>query len=312
MSRVSRSRLLLVLVALILACLAVGCGSGKPAATRGAAQGPADRVVLISWDGAQRAHVQQSMAQGHLPNLARLVAEGGFAATDITDHPTETIAGHMEMLTGYPPAITGARGSVPAALLMPYRIKTFFGADQVTMAWIASKDWRLGADPGEPYYYLKPYFDLWAPDGYRGMAITGPLAVKFVTQAAPRTRKCFCFFHFLEPDIIGHAHSGISPAYEAALRGLDAWLGRIRQALEQASPGVSTAVVVATDHGFPDVGHWHHGRPDAWMATNWVPLTDGDQKDLSPTLLDMFGIDYHQFSPALPGHSLLAARRSGT
>jgi phosphoglycerol transferase MdoB-like AlkP superfamily enzyme len=49
--------------------------------------------------------------------------------------------------------------------------------------------------------------------------------------------------------------------------------------------------------------------PDAWLATNWAPLRDGDQKDVAPTILTLFGIDPAQYAPRLPGRSLWATPR---
>ncbi|MCX6694225.1 MAG: alkaline phosphatase family protein, partial [Methanomicrobiales archaeon] len=64
-------------------------------------------VVLISWDGTRRETLTAPLDQEKLPNLKKLIDKGQLVDLVITDHYTDTMAGHTEMLTGYPPAVTG-------------------------------------------------------------------------------------------------------------------------------------------------------------------------------------------------------------
>lgn len=67
---------------------------------------PVPNVVLIGWDGAQRAHVREMLARGALPGLADLASRGAMVDIDAVG-VTDTKAGWSEILTGYGPSITG-------------------------------------------------------------------------------------------------------------------------------------------------------------------------------------------------------------
>jgi len=63
-----------------------GCGgSGEPVRAAGAGDGDPERgglsrtVLLIEWSGAEPELVGSMFAEGELPNLRRLAAEGGYA-----------------------------------------------------------------------------------------------------------------------------------------------------------------------------------------------------------------------------------------
>jgi len=308
-----KTPVVLLLAGVASSVLLVGCGSAAARRVRLRSQVATERVVLISWDGSQEAHVRESMAQGLLPNLKELADEGGFAEVYISDHVTETMTGHVEMLTGYPPEITGVfnphRGSrqpVLAELFVMTRLEGFFGEESVETVFLASKSWRLGSLPGQPYALVRSVLDIWDGDRDRPAAVTGPLAVQYVSLGAQSGRKLFCFIHFHDPDVAGHSHGENSPEYEAALETCDYWLGRIRAVLAETSLQAPGAIMVTTDHGFIENGYGHADARRAWLATNWGRLARGDQKDIVPTILSMYGIDYHQFLPPLPGRPLLS------
>jgi predicted AlkP superfamily pyrophosphatase or phosphodiesterase len=296
---------------LVLAVLA-GCGSGTGPWTPGVET--TDQVLLICWDGSQRAHVQEMLADGRLPNLQQLVDEGGFAATDIVDHITETFTGHLEMLTGYPPGDLGTTNLhhfrvIPHELTLFDRLEQHFGPQDFTTVWLTSKKTKLPALPGLLWSDTKPHVDVWDGDVDRTNLKTGPLAVGYVEEYAHPGARFFMFLHFKEPDNRGHQFGENSPEYDEALIAVDGWLGQIRATLDAQSVGSTTAVCVITDHGFDEGQRQHKMSPDAWLATNWAPLRDGDQKDVTPTILTLYGIDPSTYAPPLPGHSLWAAPR---
>jgi hypothetical protein len=296
---------------LVLAVL-TGCGSGPAPWTPDVET--TDQAVLICWDGSQRAHVQGMLADGRLPNLQQLIGEGGFAGTDITDHITETFTGHLEMLTGYPPGGLGTRNLnrfevVPHELTVFDRLERHFGPQTFTTVWLTSKKTKLPALPGLLWSDTKPHVDVWDGDVERTNRKTGPLALGYVQQYARPGAPFFMFIHFREPDTQGHLFGENSPEYDEALIADDGWLGRIRATLTAQGVGSTAAVCVITDHGFDEGERQHKNSPDAWLATNWAPLRDGDQKDVTPTILALFGIDPAQYTPRLPGRSLWAAPR---
>jgi len=266
------------------------------------------QMVLIAWDGAQMAHSLEMMQRGALPNLRRLVEKGGFAPTWVTGHCTGTLAGFAEMLTGYGPETTGAYGfyrcrPIPRELTVFYRLKHHFSGNIATVV-IAGKGPRLHSTPGGPWHEARADIDVWHGDKPRDHNEVGGLAVDWLRAHAEPGARFFCFIHFREPDLQGHVFGENSAEYEAALADLDGWLGRIRRTLVACGVASTTAVCVATDHGF-DEGSTHHSHaPDAWLAANWTPLLPGDQRDVAPTLLAAYEIDPAEFTPSLPGRPL--------
>ncbi len=86
------------------AVLALACGvllsahdiarAGTPPAD------PPQNIVLIGWDGVRRERLHELLADGSLPNLSALIAEGGLTDTQITTGSTQTKPGWTEILTG--------------------------------------------------------------------------------------------------------------------------------------------------------------------------------------------------------------------
>src|SRR5881296_510655 len=74
------------------------------------------KAIVLAWDGAVPGFVREMLAQGKLPNLAKLI-EGGTFADDVTAvFPSSTAPGFASLLTGAPPRITGISGNrVPRA-----------------------------------------------------------------------------------------------------------------------------------------------------------------------------------------------------
>jgi arylsulfatase A-like enzyme len=66
-----------------------------------------------------------------------------------------------------------------------------------------------------------------------------------------------------------------------------------------------TAVYITSDHGF-DVATTHHNKAThSFLAGNDSHLVSfGDQKDITPTILQALGVDLDKLTPALPGKSL--------
>ncbi|OGS42320.1 MAG: hypothetical protein A3J79_05680 [Elusimicrobia bacterium RIFOXYB2_FULL_62_6] len=110
---------------------------------------PAANFVLIGWDGAQRAHVKELLAAGKLPNLARLIKEGGLAETRVGTGTTQTKPGWAEILTGVAAARFKIMSNneyrpIPPGYTVFERLKARFG-EGVATVFIAGKRYNLGA-----------------------------------------------------------------------------------------------------------------------------------------------------------------------
>ena len=64
------------------------------------AQG-APPVVLVSWDGAGYEMTSRLLAEGRLPNLARMQREGAWTDGMVSSFPTKTAAAHAVLFTGH-------------------------------------------------------------------------------------------------------------------------------------------------------------------------------------------------------------------
>lgn len=107
-------------------------------------QGPPRNVILIGWDGAQRAHVQECLQRGELPTLKRLSEEGALVNIDVITGATDTKAGWTQILSGYHPEVTGVFSNgrfrdVPKGLSVFERLKARFGSDFVCAAVIGKR-----------------------------------------------------------------------------------------------------------------------------------------------------------------------------
>ncbi len=114
--------------------------------------------------------------------------------------------------------------------------------------------------------------------------------------------------NYANPDMVGH--TGDLAAAMAACEAVDAGLGRVLDALQQAGG----AMIVTADHGNCEVMiDPVTGGPHTAHTTNPVPvvlvggpagatLRDGRLSDLAPTLLDLMGLD---LPPEMTGESLI-------
>ncbi|MHA1873415.1 MAG: alkaline phosphatase family protein [Candidatus Heimdallarchaeaceae archaeon] len=124
--------------------------------------------------------------------------------------------------------------------------------------------------------------------------------------------------HFTEPDTVGHGYFEskdgiITPEYKTALIQCDEALGIILNKLEEEGILDDTLVIVGTDHGFFKESHdgepWPNGKlavtEQVFAISKSDVKTSQDiaiaQKDISPTILSVLGVDISSLSPAYTG-----------
>jgi arylsulfatase A-like enzyme len=305
-------------------------------------------AILISWDGALREHVNDCLKRKEMPNLARLIEEGRMVDVEISDHVTDTKAGHAQILTGYAPETTGVYSNtrfrpIPRGLSIFERLDQAFGKTGIATIMLTGKAMGLGPgaprlpetesaipedvepsepDPkqtrreekirqageqnvsGQPFFVIKSSLTKWAGDLPRDANKVGQNALAFIERFASNGR-FFFFIHFADADISGHQHGEASQEYNDALIALDAWLGRIVTQLKAKKIYDRTAVYVTSDHGF-DVATTHHGKASHTFLAGSDPqlVSFGDQRDITPTILQALGVDLDKLTPPLPGKSL--------
>lgn len=292
-------------------------------------------AVLISWDGALREHVQDSLKRNQLPHLARLIKEGRIVDVEVTGHATDTRPGHAQMLTGCDPEVTGVYTNarfrpIPLGLSLFERLHQTFGKKDIATIMLTGKPMGLGpggpklpntADAtdsprterirleteqnvaGQPFHLIKDTLTLWDGDTTRDALRVGPKALRTLDKFA--AGRFFLFIHFGDADVAGHTYGEDSQEYDQALVALDGWLGRIVDKLKSIGAYDRTPVYVTADHGF-DVGTTHHGQAThIFMAGNDPGLVQyGEQRDITPTVLHALGVNLDKLTPALPGKSL--------
>jgi 2,3-bisphosphoglycerate-independent phosphoglycerate mutase len=118
----------------------------------------------------------------------------------------------------------------------------------------------------------------------------------------------FVALNFANPDMVGH--TGVLDAAVAAVETVDAQIGRIAEAVEQAE-GV---LVVTADHGNAEEMIDEQGRPKTAHTTRQVPVVvqgagevrslraGGRLSDLAPTVLELLGLTP---PPAMTARSLI-------
>jgi arylsulfatase A-like enzyme len=132
----------------------------------------------------------------------------------------------------------------------------------------------------------------------------GQRVLSLIDKFGPKGR-FFLFVHFGDVDVNGHKYGESSPEYDGALVSLDTWLGRMVAQLKTDGLYDHTAVYVTADHGF-DVGTTHHAKAThIFLASNDPQLASaGEQRDVTPTILQALGVDITTITPPLPGKSL--------
>jgi predicted AlkP superfamily pyrophosphatase or phosphodiesterase len=161
---------------------------------------------------------------------------------------------------------------------------------------------------GQPFYLVKGSLTAWDGDRPRDAHGVGQKALAILDKFGPQGR-FFLFVHFGDADASGHEYGEDSREYNDALVSLDTWLGRIVAQLKADGLYDHTAVYVTSDHGF-DVGTTHHTKAShSFLAGNDPQVTSaGEQRDITPTILQALGVDSGTITPALPGKSLAQPR----
>jgi arylsulfatase A-like enzyme len=316
-------------------------------------------VILIGWDGAQRAHVQECLARGELPTLKKLSEQGALVDIDVVNGATDTKAGWSQILTGYNPEATGVYSNgkyrdVPKGLSVFERLEEHFMADMFVTVAVIGKSAHCGeirppsktrldantpveADKpaagkkaakqpgagkqaagriveengvkyrvfdGSPYYTMHKSCDVWEYGLVQDEKV-GSRALELLDKY--KDNQFFFFVHFAEVDHSGHKAGENSKEYNDALISGDTWTGKIIDKLKQLGLYDKTTVYVTADHGFNEGAKGHSYAPYVFLGTNDARIKRaGMRQDITPTVLERFGLDLGKFEPKLDGESLAA------
>ncbi|HSW47074.1 MAG TPA: alkaline phosphatase family protein [Phycisphaerae bacterium] len=169
--------------------------------------------------------------------------------------------------------------------------------------------------PGKPYLNMSKVCDVWE----FGLMQDQKVGMRALELLDKYKDKPFLFFvHFAEVDHKGHSFGENSKEYNDALISNDKWTGKILEKLEESGLYDKTLVYVTADHGFDEGLMRHNKAPHVFLTTNDKGvMRNGDRADITPTILNRFGIDLRKLSrksvtatqpdakdPPLAGHPL--------
>jgi predicted AlkP superfamily pyrophosphatase or phosphodiesterase len=161
---------------------------------------------------------------------------------------------------------------------------------------------RYRVIPGKPYYYAKDGMDLFL-NGLKTNDNVGSQTLSLLEKY--KNNRFFFFVHLAEVDHMGHTYGENSKEYNDALISCDIWLGRIMEKLKELKLGDKTLVYVTADHGFDEGRGSHTDAPYVFLATNDTRvMRRGERADITPTILDRFGLDLGKLDPPLNGRPL--------
>jgi hypothetical protein len=159
--------------------------------------------------------------------------------------------------------------------------------------------------PGSPYYNMYTALDVWE-FGLMEDQKVGARALDLVEKY--KDKPFFFFVHFAEVDHAGHKHGENSKEYNDALISNDLWTGRIMDKVRELGLGEKTQFYVTADHGFNEDATGHSFAPYVFLATNNKDVSrNGRRQDVTPTILDAFGLNTSGLEPTLDGISLTKA-----
>ncbi len=228
-----------------------------------AQQGRANLVIVI-WDGTQRAHLVEMLEHGDLPNLQRLIGQGhGLILPTIESmtcepgggdgYRTETGPANSALATGVGyPGMANWRNTDPHPIPQNLTLWEWFKERGYVTGIISSKDEPFWPLP--PLQNARPEIDYWRV-GHHPQSWVTDGALWYVEVYA--RHPLFLWVHYREPDTLGHRLGENSVEYSRSLVTNDIELGRLIGGLEAQALRDDTLVIVTTDHGFNEGGFQH-------------------------------------------------------
>lgn len=139
------------------------------------------RAVVVTLDGGAERVIEKMLAEGHMPNLAKLRAGGAWADYSVTNYPSKTAAGHAALWTGAFSDVNGVTCNkvfkLPAHAYAITDVEDGFDS----RALLAEPLWITAARAGKRAVVLQAThaapFATWEPGGRFGGPFRGSLAL---------------------------------------------------------------------------------------------------------------------------------------
>jgi predicted AlkP superfamily pyrophosphatase or phosphodiesterase len=228
-----------------------------------------------------------------MPVLKKLVKEGAgtWAAQTIT--PSITLPAHTSMLTGVPAEIHHITWNDWRPTKGIVGVSTIFAAakqaGRSTAMFAGKEKFRHLLQPNtvDEFYYDRSnaVVVLKSDNGDKVVKKEGCIFAKMVaTNAANyivKNKPDLCFVHFTDPDTVGHEFGWGSPEQIKAFADVDAALGIIRRAIQQAGIARHSIIIITADHGGHGKGHVL-GTPED-KTIPWIAWGQGVKKHFTIT-----------------------------
>jgi predicted AlkP superfamily pyrophosphatase or phosphodiesterase len=238
---------------LLVVILLVSLGACASEAQKKEAYSP---LILISFDGYRADYI----ARGLSPNLAALAKDGVQAQALRPAFPTLTFPNHYTIVTGLYP---DHHGIVNNRMVDPATGKRFVYNDRSTISdpswwggeplWVSAE--RQGKHtatmfwPGSDVEIAGVRPEHWLPfDGKMTPGARVDQALAWL-DLPPGQRPDFMTLYFEQADHEAHQHGPDAKEVDAALREIDAALGRLLDGLRQRHLYDTANIVIVSDHG---------------------------------------------------------------
>jgi len=246
-----------------------GCSQGStpgptPAPPPVPVAGGPKALILVVWDGTQRAHLQEMLGNGQLPNLTAFMAENQPLTWPViksqtcrpgseAGYRTETGPGNSAIATGL-----GCEGMGNWTNDDPHPIPD----GRTLWEWFKARGYATGmvSSKDEPFWpnttldNARGEIDYWKVSRQPQSWVTDNALAFIRAQAGGRF---FLWIHYREPDTLGHSNGENSPEYSQGLVVDDQEFGRLVAELRARGILGQTVLILTTDHGFNEGGMQH-------------------------------------------------------
>lgn len=262
-------------------------------------------------DGLDRAQFNAKVAAGQLPNITRRFVQGGVRVDEAVDClPSVTYANCSSLITGLFPGHHGILGNhwLDRRTLESHYYMTLDSYRTVNQHLTAPTLYDILGDRFTLNVQLHTYRGAtrsidgyhtfrrnWILGFYGAVDRSVPERLPQIVAAANREKRwpSVIMTYFPAVDEIGHRFGPNSPEYGRTLEELDAAVGRMTEAIDQAGLGGLTYYVLVSDHGMPAVEPDRHLALEAWLEERRglkcrsSPLT-GRDRDARRASLDKY------------------------
>ncbi len=231
---------------------------------------PETAVVLITADGLAEPVMDDLLAAGELPHIARLIENGVRVHRAIDSLPSLTYPNLATILTGCRPSRHGILGNQwfdrDTLVFRDYTTtRTYRDADNdirvPTVYELLGDEFTVSIQCAVRRGVSRT-IDNWATSGIRwffgGFEATDQLIPWRFDLIAEEVNRRGCWpvlvhAYFPGVDEIGHRYGGDSPPYRAAVRNLDHQIGLIQEAVARTGMADRTCTILVADHNHTPV-----------------------------------------------------------